>query len=409
MEDNLRTNNTFHRFTWTIQNLSERITKELRSKSFEVGSCKWRIVVNQVERNREQYLRVILRVAKTLFPLRWRKFARIKLILINQTDRNISIVRETQQRFNAGYKAWGTPFVHLNEFYNPMRGYLVNNTCIIEAELYISDDPFNPQDNNVAQTLGFPTNMEETTQLGDQGIDSSDDTLSFTSLESTWNHASQTHLEFQEMEDQVSVGPSNETKSPTQVCSVPGARPSYPATDDELEEVPLSPALSEIIDLRSLEAEDLAFVPLLEEVCSWKPSLIESQRRRTSRFIRWAFIALGRVLYFLKTMKVRNMGDEGTCRKLQGMWEELQMFGFELTWLEVPVQSALGMKAYLERAEQVRTLKEKVTDLEIEMKKLRENLAFAEVNLDTERQHLAEEEKGFEEIDMDAQLGYGIF
>ncbi|XP_054825033.1 uncharacterized protein LOC129322711 isoform X2 [Prosopis cineraria] len=373
----------------------------------------WRIVVNQVERNGEQYLRVILRVANTLLPLRWRKFARIKMILVNQMDRNMSIEKETEQRFNAGYKAWGTPFVNLSEFYNTTRGYLVNNTCIIEAELYISHGPFNLQDNartqNVVQTHESPTNMEVTTQLGDQGIDSSDDTLSFTSLESTWNHASQTNLELLEMEDQVSASPSNGNHSFTEVCSLHRDRPLYPTIDDEPEGVPLSPPLSEIIDFRSLEAEELALVPLLEEVCSWKPSLIESQRKRTSRFIRWAFIALGQVLYFLKTMKVRNMDDESTCRRLQGLWEELQIFGFDLTWLEVHVQSALGMKAYLDRAEQVRSLKEKVAGLEIEMKKLRANLAVAEVEINTERERLADEEKGFEKINMDAQLGYGMF
>jgi hypothetical protein len=68
------------------------------------------------------------------------------------------------------------------------------------------------------------------------------------------------------------------------------------------------------------------------------------------------FAAVGRVLYFLKTRKVKDMNEKG-CKDLQVLWDELQTFKFDLTWLEPHVQSALGMKSYAERAMQVEKVK----------------------------------------------------
>jgi hypothetical protein len=59
--------------------------------------------------------------------------------------------------------------------------------------------------------------------------------------------------------------------------------------------------------------------------------------------------ALGRVIYFLKTRKVKDMNDQA-CKELQILWDELEKFQFDLTWLEPQVQAALGMKNYVEKA-----------------------------------------------------------
>lgn len=278
----------------------------------------------------------------------------------------------------------------LTDFYNTTKGYLVNNACIVEAQVSISNDAFKIQDQSTKQAK-----TEESTQLEDEkNIDhSSDGTPSFKSYdESLWNQE-----------------PSNETPSPKHAHYEPSAPPLYPRIDDdpvELE-VPLTP-LSDLIDFRSLKPEELGFMILLEDVCSRYPSLIESQRKRTPKFIHWAFMALGQVLYFLETMKVKDM-DESNFKHLQSLWEEVQLFEFDLSWLEPHVEYALGMKYHLERAQKVRKLKEEISALEAEMKKLRSNLAIVEVDLNIERRHLAQEEEGFQEVDMDAQLGYGIF
>ncbi|PNY07987.1 ubiquitin carboxyl-terminal hydrolase family protein [Trifolium pratense] len=92
------------------------------------------------------------------------------------------------------------------------------------------------------------------------------------------------------------------------------------------------------------------------------------------------FAAVGRVLYFLKTRKVKDMNAQA-CKDLQVLWDELQNFQFDLTWLEPHVQSALGMKSYAERAMQVQKLKDSLVVLKLETKKLEEKLVAAEFNL----------------------------
>lgn len=45
---------------------------------------------------------------------------------------------DTQHQFNARESDWGfTSFMPLSELYDPGRGYLVNDTCIIEAQVAV--------------------------------------------------------------------------------------------------------------------------------------------------------------------------------------------------------------------------------------------------------------------------------
>jgi hypothetical protein len=102
------------------------------------------------------------------------------------------------------------------------------------------------------------------------------------------------------------------------------------------------------------------------------------------------YSAFGRVICFLKTRKVKDMNEQA-CKELQLLWNELKKFKFDLTWLEPHVQSALGMKSFVERA--------------IQVEKLKTELVAAEVNLDTERNLLIA--KGLKEVDLDSELGCG--
>ena len=83
------------------------------------------------------------------------------------------------------------------------------------------------------------------------------------------------------------------------------------------------------------------------------------------------------------------------------------MFRFDLTWLEPHVQSALAMKTCIERAVRVKRTREDVTALEMETKRLKAKMIQAEVDLEIARRNLMKEKEGFEECDLDAELGYG--
>ncbi|KAL4338772.1 hypothetical protein AHAS_Ahas12G0243600 [Arachis hypogaea] len=85
-----------------------------------------------------------------------------------------------------------------------------------------------------------------------------------------------------------------------------------------------------------------------------------------------------------ETKKVRDMDEEG-CSNLQILWGELEMFRFDLTWLEPHVQSALSMKNYTERSAKVQSVKENMAGLEMEMKKLKAMVASVEVDLEMAR------------------------
>ncbi|XP_027367650.1 MATH domain and coiled-coil domain-containing protein At3g58280-like [Abrus precatorius] len=319
------------------------------------SSCHRRILVYPLRRD-VTHFSLYLMVDDSLPPYGWSRNTFFKLALINQVDRKKSIVKETQQKFNGGHRSWGSFFLNLSDFYDHKQGYLVRNTCIIEAYICVSD--FAPKI-QVYPNCG-PTHDST---LGDQATESSSDTIS------------------------------------------PRTSGSSPITEGEVQDL----TLRELIDLESLGAEEKAFIPLLEEVCIWHPSLMQCQSKRTLRFRQWAFTSLGQVLHFLKTKKVKDISEED-IKHLQGLWKELiKSSGFDLAWLEPYVQSVLGVKAYFERAKQLKKLKDNVVALEIKMKKLRGELAAAEGEFEVARRGLSEVRKGFHEMDVNAAIGYAMF
>ncbi|XP_057745669.1 uncharacterized protein LOC130963584 [Arachis stenosperma] len=140
--------------------------------------------------------------------------------------------------------------------------------------------------------------------------------------------------------------------------------------------------------------KEKGFVQLAEEACRKHPSVIECHKNKnhSSMFTKWGFMALGRVLHFLKTKKVKDMNDEA-CKELQVLWKEVNAFGFDdLASLEPHVKCALGMRNYKERTMHVKKMKENVVALEVDLKVAREELVKAE--------------EGFEERDLNDVLGY---
>ncbi|XP_030962284.1 ubiquitin carboxyl-terminal hydrolase 12-like isoform X2 [Quercus lobata] len=124
------------RFTWTIDNFSRLNTKMLYSDVFLVGGYKWRILVFP-KGNNVDYLSMYLDVAdSTILPYGWSRYTQFSLSVINQIHNKYSIRKETQHQFNARESDWGfTSFMCLGELYEPGRGNLVNDTCIVEADV----------------------------------------------------------------------------------------------------------------------------------------------------------------------------------------------------------------------------------------------------------------------------------
>ncbi|XP_019426717.1 PREDICTED: MATH domain and coiled-coil domain-containing protein At3g58270-like isoform X1 [Lupinus angustifolius] len=341
MENQRRSDETAETFTWTIKNFS-KLRNKLFSEIFFIGGHPWRVFIFP-KGNNVDYLSIYLDAGDSAnLPYGWSRFAKFKLSLINKVNSKMTKTKETEHEFNARENDWGfTAFMPLNEIRDPSKGFIVDDTCIIEAEIFVTK---------------------------------------------------------REHENQVDQAAKNATVTPvsTQVNAVPD-NPSPKETS--------STSLGELVDFRGLGKIERAFVPLLEEVCSRHPSLIKCQQNRSCRFTEWAFTALGRVLHFLKTKKVRDMND-ALFMHLQALWEELETFKFDLTWLEPHVQSALGIKSYMERAAEVKKMKENVAVREMEIKRLKAKMAAAEIDLEIAKRDLVKAEEGFEERDLDGDLGY---
>ncbi|OAY39147.1 ubiquitin C-terminal hydrolase 12 isoform X2 [Manihot esculenta] len=126
------------RFTWTIDNFSRINTKKLYSDTFNVGGYKWRILIFP-KGNNVDHLSIYLDVADSAtLPYGWSRFAQFSLSVANQIHKKFSIRKDTQHQFNARESDWGfTSFMPLGDLYDPGRGYLVNDTCIVEADVAI--------------------------------------------------------------------------------------------------------------------------------------------------------------------------------------------------------------------------------------------------------------------------------
>ncbi|KAF9676494.1 hypothetical protein SADUNF_Sadunf08G0007800 [Salix dunnii] len=125
------------RFTWTIDNFSRLNNKKLYSDVFVVGGYK-RILIFP-KGNNVDHLSMYLDVADSAaLPYGWSRFAQFSLTVINQLHQKFSIRKDTKHQFYARESDWGfTSFMPLGELYDPGRGYLVNDTCVVEADVAV--------------------------------------------------------------------------------------------------------------------------------------------------------------------------------------------------------------------------------------------------------------------------------
>ncbi|KAL5545633.1 hypothetical protein UlMin_005320 [Ulmus minor] len=126
------------KFNWTIENFTRLNTKKHYSEVFVVGGYKWRILIFP-KGNNVDYLSMYLDVAdSTTLPYGWSRYAQFSLAVVNQINSKYSIRKDTQHQFNARESDWGfTSFMPLGDLYDPSRGYLVNDTCVVEAEVAV--------------------------------------------------------------------------------------------------------------------------------------------------------------------------------------------------------------------------------------------------------------------------------
>ncbi|KAI3748479.1 hypothetical protein L6452_11570 [Arctium lappa] len=126
------------RFTWTIENFSRLNAKKLYSDVFFVGGYKWRVLIFP-KGNNVDHLSMYLDVAdSSTLPYGWSRYAQFSLAVVNQIHNKFTIRKDTQHQFNSRESDWGfTSFMPLSDLYDPSRGYLLNDTCIVEADVTV--------------------------------------------------------------------------------------------------------------------------------------------------------------------------------------------------------------------------------------------------------------------------------
>ncbi|CAK8544212.1 unnamed protein product [Lathyrus sativus] len=303
----------FKKFTWKVENFSRLKSNEVRSKPFILGGYPWRILLFPKGNNVGNNLSIYLEVVKTAnMSEGWRRDVKFKLHVFNQVDAKMTVTKESKHDFNACQRNdWGfTSFMTLTDLHDAEEGFIVKDTCIVGAEVFVCKS-----------THEKPVNQDACLILGCQ--------------------TSHVKVEIPNPEPEAT---NLETRSPLsfQPCE---------QTDEEL-------------------------------VCA----------------------ALGKVILFLKTRKVKDMNEQAS-KELQVLWDELRKFKIDLAWLEPQVQSAFGMKTYVEKTLEVEKLKENVAVQELKTKMLKATLAAAKLSLDVERELL--KAKGMKERDLDLELGSG--
>ncbi|KAJ7950377.1 Ubiquitin carboxyl-terminal hydrolase family protein [Quillaja saponaria] len=114
------------------------------------------------------------------------------------------------------------------------------------------------------------------------------------------------------------------------------------------------------------------FIPLLEEAMSKHPELwTRRPQEYSNEFSLWGFHALGRVLEFLRTVRIRDITSERK-REFSRLWLELRAFGFDLTWLEPSYQKVTTCSIDEPKIKRFEELKGEVISL---AKDLREKIA----------------------------------
>ncbi|XP_077245222.1 ubiquitin C-terminal hydrolase 12-like isoform X3 [Tasmannia lanceolata] len=129
---------TSSRFTWSIENFSRLNAKKQYSDVFVVGGFKWRVLIFP-KGNNVDHLSMYLDVAdSSSLPYGWSRYAQFSLAVVNQIHNKYTVRKDTQHQFNVRESDWGfTSFMPLSELYDPAKGYLVNDTCIIEADVAV--------------------------------------------------------------------------------------------------------------------------------------------------------------------------------------------------------------------------------------------------------------------------------
>ncbi|XP_074382399.1 protein RESTRICTED TEV MOVEMENT 3 isoform X1 [Apium graveolens] len=122
--------------------LTKNNIEKYYSGEFEAGGYKWKLVICPDGKNVKEYISVYIAMAETT-SLRpgWEVFATFKLFLLDQNKDNFLTVEASAgkcRRFHGMKLEWGfDKFIHNKAFSDAVNGYLVEDSCVFGAEVFI--------------------------------------------------------------------------------------------------------------------------------------------------------------------------------------------------------------------------------------------------------------------------------
>ncbi|XP_058742647.1 MATH domain and coiled-coil domain-containing protein At3g58340-like [Vicia villosa] len=336
----------FEKLSWKVENFSRLIKDEIYSQPFVLGGYPWRIILlPNGKEGAEKSLSIYLEAFETANMSKgWSRDVKYKLLVFNQFDANMTITEEFEDKFDSCSDTIGSEdFMEFEVLCDLGKGFIFDDACIVGVEIFVSKSIYEKPLHGTARLRTSISIGTRTTNLKGKVL---------------------------RLNPEIS-GPSRE--SPQNFVT----------------ELFSSPSIEELLDLSNARQ--------IKKICSDHSLVIDRPLKKEL-----AFAALGRIFYFLKTRKVKDMNGQ-TCEGLQVLWKELEQFEFDLSWLEPHVQSALEVKSYVENVLQIEKVKEDMVILELERERLKAKLAAVELNHNIERESL--KAKGFEDMDMDSELG----
>ncbi|OWM78998.1 ubiquitin carboxyl-terminal hydrolase 12-like [Punica granatum] len=131
-------NRPSERFTWKISNFSKLTLRTYYSEVFTVAGCKWRITISP-KGNNPGFVSIYLHVPDyTSLPSGWTRTVDFNLTVVNQNCRDSSITKETSHKFTWLESDWGfTSFMPLTELHDQTRGYIAQDTVVVEANVIV--------------------------------------------------------------------------------------------------------------------------------------------------------------------------------------------------------------------------------------------------------------------------------
>ncbi|KAH9753450.1 TRAF-like family protein [Citrus sinensis] len=130
-----------------FSSLVENDVEKYGSLEFDAGGYKWKLVVypnGNKNENVKDHISVYLAMVDTSsFGLGWEVYVIFRLFVLDQKKDEFLILQDAmgkQRRFHGLKLEWGfDQFIPLEEFINASNGYLVGDTCVFGAEVFVKE------------------------------------------------------------------------------------------------------------------------------------------------------------------------------------------------------------------------------------------------------------------------------